>query len=54
MRKKKWIIVAHPESDENYLPRKEEVVYADNFDEAISKAWRAFPEYHEVSAFAME
>ena len=54
MRKKKWTIVAYPECDEGYLPRKEEIIYADDHDEAMRIAWRTFPEYHEVSAFVME
>lgn len=49
---KKWKIVAYPEVDGNYyLPRQEKEVFARNRDEAISKAWREFPEYHEVNAF---
>ena len=54
MRKKKWTIVAYPERDEGYLPRKEEIVYAENHDEAMRIAWRVFPEYHEVGAYEMD
>ena len=49
---KKWKIVAYPEVDGNYyLPRQEKEIFAKDRDEAISKAWREFPEYHEVNAF---
>lgn len=54
MRKKKWTIVAYPECDEGYLPRKEQIIYADNHDEAMRIAWRSFPEYHEVGAYEMD
>jgi hypothetical protein len=54
MRKKKWTIVAYPESDEGYLPRKEEIIYANDHDEAMRIAWRTFPEYHEVGAYEMD
>ena len=54
MRKKKWTIVAYPECDEGYLPRKEQIIYADDHDEAMRIAWRTFPEYHEVGAYEME
>jgi hypothetical protein len=49
---KKWTIVAYAEVDGNYyLPRQEAEVYAKDWDGAIAKAWRMFPEYHEVGAF---
>lgn len=48
---KKWIIVAYPEADEGYLPRKEKEVKAETHDEAMKMGWRLFPEYHEVGAF---
>lgn len=51
---KKWTIVAYPECDEGYLPRKETVVYAETHREAESKGFRLFPEYHEVGAYEME
>lgn len=54
MRKKKWTIVAYPEFDEGGLPRKEQVIYAEDHDEAMKIAWRTFPEYHEVGAYEME
>jgi hypothetical protein len=54
MRKKKWTIVAYPECDEGYLPRKEQIIYANDHDEAMRIAWRTFPEYHEVGAYEME
>ena len=52
---KKWKIVAYPEVDGNYhLPRQEKIVFARDRDEAISKAWREFLEYHEVNAFEVD
>ena len=52
---KEWIIVAYMEVDGNYhLPRQEKVIFAEDRDEAISKAWRELPEYHEVNAFEVD
>jgi hypothetical protein len=51
---KKWTIVAYPECDEGYLPRKEAVVYAQTHGAAIRQGIRLFPEYHEVGAYEME
>lgn len=51
---KKYVIVAYPESDEGYLPRQEKTIYAKDHDEAQAKAWREFPEYHQVGAFEVE
>jgi hypothetical protein len=50
---KKWTIVAYPECDEGYLPRKEKVIYARDHAEAERIAWREFPEYHEIGAYEM-
>ena len=55
MAEKKWHIIAYAECEGNYyLPRKEKSITARNHDEAQSKAWREFPEYHEVGAFEVE
>lgn len=51
---KKWTIVAYPECDEGYLPRKEKVIYARDHTEAERIAWREFPEYHEIGAYEVE
>lgn len=51
---KRWTIVAYPECDEGYLPRQEREVYAKDWDEAISKAWDLWPEYHQVGAYEVE
>lgn len=49
---KKYCIVAYAEVDgDYYLPRQEKIITARNHAEAESKAWREFPEYHEVGAF---
>jgi hypothetical protein len=52
---KKYTIVAYAECEGNYyLPRQEKEIFARSHDEAISRAWREFPEYHEVGAFEIE
>ena len=49
---KKFEIVAYPECEGNYyLPRKEKTITARDREAAIDRAWREFPEYHEVNAF---
>ena len=47
----KFTVVAYAE---NGLPRKEVTIAARNKDEAWAKAWRMFPEYHEVGVFEEE
>lgn len=51
---KKYVIVAYPECDEGYLPHKEKIIYAENHVEAERKAWKEFPEYHQIGAYAQE
>lgn len=51
---KKWLIVAYPECDEGYLPRREKEVYAETHAEAEKKGSRLFPEYHEIGAYEVE
>lgn len=51
---KKWTIVAYPECDEGYLPRKEKEITAPDWNAAMAIAWRTFPEYHEVGAYEVE
>ena len=41
----KYTVIAYTEGG---LPRKETTITARNKDEAWAKAWRLFPEYHEV------
>ena len=49
---KKWTIVAYAECEGNYsLPRKEVEVSANTHEEAMNKAWRLFPEYHQLGAY---
>jgi hypothetical protein len=50
----KFTVIAYAECDEGYLPRREVTITARNRDEAWSKAWRMFPEYHEVGVFEEE
>lgn len=47
----KYTVIAYAEGG---LPRKEVTITARNKDEAWSKAWRMFPEYHEVGAYEVE
>ena len=48
---KKYDIIAYAEEG---LPRKETIITAKDHDEAMNKAWRLFPEYHEVGAYEIE
>ena len=45
----KYHVIAY--ADEDGYPRKEATIEARSKDEAWSKAWRMFPEYHEVGVF---
>ena len=47
----KYTVIAYAE---DRLPRKETTITACNRDEAWSKAWKMFPEYHEVGVFEEE
>lgn len=47
----KFVIVAYPECDEGYLPRKETTIEARDKTEAWYKASRLFPEYHEIGIY---
>lgn len=51
---RQFVIIAHPEYEEMYLPRREKVIMARDREDAINTAWREFPEYHEVSAYEVE
>ena len=46
----KWLIVAYPD-EEIDGSKKLKVIEAKDYDEAITKAWREFPEYHVVGAY---
>ena len=50
----KWTIVAYPNEEDYSARRKSKVIEAKDYDEAIDKAWREFPEYHEVGAYKNE
>ena len=43
-----YTVIAYAEGG---LPRKEAVITARNIDEAWSKAWHMFAEYHEVGVW---
>jgi hypothetical protein len=45
----KYHVIAY--ADEDGYPRREATIEARNKDEAWDKAWRMFPEYHEVGVF---
>ena len=49
---KQYHVIAY--ADEDGYPRKEATIEARNKDEAQNKAWRMFPEYHEVGVFEKE
>ncbi len=44
----KFTIIAYAE---NGLPRKEVIITASGKVQAWQKAWKMFPEYHEVGVF---
>ena len=44
----KYTVIAYAEER---LPQKEVTITAKNQDEAWAKAWRMFPEYHEVGVW---
>lgn len=44
----KFTVIAYAEDG---FPRKEMTITARDKDEAWSKAWRMFPEYHEVGVY---
>ena len=45
----KYNVIAYP--DEDGYPRQETTIIAANREQAQDKAWRMFPEYHEVAVF---
>ena len=47
----KYTVVAYAEER---LPRKEVDITAKTKDEAWNKAWKMFPEYHEVGVFEID
>jgi hypothetical protein len=51
---KKYCVIAYPECDEGYLPRKETTVEARDKTEAWYKASRLFPEYHEIGIYEVK
>lgn len=50
----KWKITAYPDEEDYSAGKKTKVINAKNYDEAIDRAWREFPEYHEVNAFEVK
>ena len=49
---KKYNIVAYADEDGN--KRQEAFIEAEDYTQAQSKAWRLFPEHHEIGVFEME
>ena len=47
----KWTIVAYPDEENYSAGKKSKIIEAKDWDEAIDKARREFPEYHEVGAY---
>lgn len=50
----KWTIVAYPDEENHPMRRKVKVVEAKDWYEAIDKARREFPEYHEIGAYEIK
>lgn len=48
----KYTVIAYP--DEDGYPRKTAVIEAANKEEAWAKAFKLFPEYHEVGVWEGE
>jgi hypothetical protein len=48
----KYEIVAYPDEEGN--KRQEAVIEARDYNDAINKAWKMFPEHHEVGAYEMK
>lgn len=49
---KKYNVVAYPDGEGN--KRQEAVIEAENDSQAKIKAWKMFPEYHEVGVYEVE
>lgn len=49
---KKYEIIAYPDEDGN--KRQEATIEANNQEDAYCKAWRMFPEYHEIGVYEIE
>lgn len=49
---KKYSVTAYPDEDGN--KRQDAIIEANNQDEAYRKAWRMFPEHHEVGVWEVE
>lgn len=48
----RYEIVAYPDEEGN--KRQETIIRADNYEKALDKAWRTFPEHHEVGVYEIE
>lgn len=49
---KKYNVVAYPDGEGN--KRQEAVIEAADYTQAQIKAWKMFPEYHEIGVFEVE
>lgn len=47
----KWKIVAFPDEENYGMGKKEKIIVATSYEDAMAQAWREFPEYHEVGAY---
>ena len=47
----KWTIVAYPDEENYSAGKKSKIIEAKDWDEAMDKAYREFPEYHEIGAY---
>ena len=48
----RYHVVAYPDEEGN--KRQEAIIEANNQDDAYRKAWRLFPEHHEIGVFEMK
>ena len=49
----KYKIVAYADSEYG-LPKREKTIEAKDWNEAMDKAYKEFPEYHEIGAYEVE
>ena len=50
MKMNKWLIVAYADAEYG-LKRQEKMIEAKDYQDALEKAWREYPEYHELAVY---
>ena len=48
----KYAVIAYPNEEGN--KRREAIIEAEDYNQAQLKAWKKFPEHHEIGVFEME